>query len=137
VGLQAGTVPAGRGYGFADVAAGRPVDPERTLFRQGSISKLFTWTAMMQLAETGALDLDRDVNAYLDFRIPPHAGRPVTLRELATHTAGFEDILKGLAAADGEPIPGLSELLQAEIPARIYSAGEVTAYSNYGATLAG
>jgi CubicO group peptidase (beta-lactamase class C family) len=135
--VKDGQVLAGRGYGFADVAAGRRVDPERTLFRQGSISKLFTWTAMMQLVEAGALDLDKDVNAYLDFRLPPHAGRPITLRELATHTAGFEDILKGLSAADGAPVPSLGEVVKAEIPERIYAAGEVPAYCNYGATLAG
>lgn len=135
--VRDGQVLVARGYGFADVAAGKRVDPGRTLFRQGSISKLFTWTAMMQLVEAGALDLDQDVNAYLDFRIPPRAGRPVTLRELATHTAGFEDILKGLSAPGGAPIPSLGEAVKAEIPARIYPAGEVTAYSNYGATLAG
>ena len=118
-----GRVLVARGYGYADVAAGRRVDPERTLFRPGSISKLFTWTAMMQLVESGALDLDKDVNAYLDFRIPPRAGRPVTLRELATHTAGFEDILKGLSAVDGAPIPDLAAVVEAEIPARIYPAG--------------
>jgi CubicO group peptidase (beta-lactamase class C family) len=56
-----------KGYGYADVAQGIPVDPETTLFRMGSASKLFAWTAVMQLAEQGKLDLDADVNTYLDF----------------------------------------------------------------------
>ena len=67
-----------KGYGFADLARRIPVDPERTLFRAGSVSKLFTWTAVMQQVEQGKIDLDRDINAYLDFTIPPREGKPVT-----------------------------------------------------------
>ena len=64
-----------KGYGYADVQKKRPVSPQETLFRPGSISKLFTWTSIMQLFEQGKLDLDRDVNEYLDFRIPdPESG---------------------------------------------------------------
>src|SRR5262249_38054618 len=59
-----------KGYGYADVAKHTPVSAEETLFRPGSVSKLFTWTAVMQLVEQGKLDLDRDVNEYLDFKIP-------------------------------------------------------------------
>ncbi len=135
--VKDGQVLAQRGYGFADVAAARPVDAQRTLFRQGSISKLFTWTAVLQLAERGRLDLDRDVNAYLDFRIPPRDGRPVTLRQLLTHTAGFENIFKGLSVPDAAPTPTLGQVVKAEVPERIFAPGTVAAYSNYGATLAG
>jgi CubicO group peptidase (beta-lactamase class C family) len=133
--VKNGTVLTARGYGFADVAAHRPVDPERTLFRVGSISKLFTWTAVMQQVEDGQLDLDRDVNAYLDFTIPPFHGQPITLRELMTHTAGF-----ALAGKDtitfGPPIP-LGPFLKRWIPERIYAPGTTPAYSNWGAALAG
>ena len=76
--VKDGQVLTKRGFGFADVALSRPVDPERTLFRPGSISKLFTWTAVMQLVEAGKLDLARDVNAYLDFRIPDAFDAPIT-----------------------------------------------------------
>ena len=78
-----------KGYGYADVKARKPVDPEDTLFRAGSVSKLFTWTAVMQLVEQGKLDLDADVNTYLDFKIPPRDGKPITLRNLMTHSPGF------------------------------------------------
>jgi CubicO group peptidase (beta-lactamase class C family) len=54
-----------KGYGFLDVENRIPVDPETTLFRPGSISKLFTWVAVMQQVEQGKLDLDADVNKYL------------------------------------------------------------------------
>ena len=63
------------------------------MFRPGSVSKLFTWTAVMQLKEQGKLDLDTDVNTYLKtFKIKDtYPGEPVTLRHILTHTPGFED----------------------------------------------
>jgi CubicO group peptidase (beta-lactamase class C family) len=95
-----------QGYGFADVEAKRPFTADATLVRPGSISKLFTGIAVMQLVEAGKLDLDRDVNAYIDFVIPtPEGGVPVTLRRLLTHRAGFEEHVKGLFLRGGEPEP--------------------------------
>ena len=89
--VKDGQVLLQKGYGYADVAKRTPVDPETTLFRPGSVSKLFTWTAVMQLVEQGKLDLDADVNEYLDFEIPARDGKPVTLRQIMTHTAGLEE----------------------------------------------
>ena len=126
-----------KGYGYADVGARRPVDPEATLFRPGSVSKLFTWTAVMQLVEEGKLDLDRDVNAYLDFKIPPREGEPITLRDIMTHTAGFEETIRGLITADPEGVSPLGEVMKAWVPERIFAAGTTPAYSNYATALAG
>ena len=78
--VKDGEVLTERGYGYADVAAKKTVDPNLTLFRPGSVSKLFTWTAVMQLVEAGKIDLDGDVNQYLDFKIPAREGKPVTMR---------------------------------------------------------
>jgi CubicO group peptidase (beta-lactamase class C family) len=88
--VKDGEVVLQKGYGYADVATHRPVDPQNTLFRPGSVSKLITWTAVMQQVEQGRLDLDRDINSYLDFTIPAFRGRPITVRNLMTHTPGFE-----------------------------------------------
>jgi CubicO group peptidase (beta-lactamase class C family) len=126
-----------KGYGYADVKAEKPVDPTATLFRPGSISKLFTWTAVMQLEEKGKLDLDRDVNAYLDFDIPPAFGTPITLRNLMTHTPGFEESYKGLVVYDPRREMSLGATLKRWTPARIFPPGQISAYSNYGAALAG
>ncbi|HXQ17304.1 MAG TPA: serine hydrolase domain-containing protein [Caulobacteraceae bacterium] len=126
-----------KGYGYANVAARRPVDPETTLFRPGSVSKLFTWTAVMQLVQAGKLDLDADVNRYLDFTIPPRDGKPVTLRELMTHTAGFEDRDKNLGGYSAAALIPLADFERGHLPARIFPPGELPAYSNYGAGLAG
>ena len=85
--MKDGNVIFQKGYGFADVNARKPVDPANTMFRIASISKLFTWTATMQLVEQGKLNLDTDVNQYLDFRIRPAFDKPITLRNLMTHPA--------------------------------------------------
>ena len=94
--VKDGQVLLQKGYGYADVEKKLPVDPEQTLFRPGSISKLFTWTAVMQLVERGKIDLDADINQYLDFKIPPGPdGEPITMRNLMTHTSGFEEAGQG------------------------------------------
>jgi CubicO group peptidase (beta-lactamase class C family) len=126
-----------KGYGYADSQSGRPVDPDLTLFRPGSISKLFTWTAVMQLVEAGKLDLDRDINDYLDFRIPPTFDRPITLRHLLTHTAGFEDTYKNILMKDAQSTPSIEAYVKNAVPPRLFPPGATVAYSNYGATLAG
>ena len=135
--VKDGQVLLQKGYGYADVAAGKPVSPDQTLFRTGSVGKLFTWTAVMQLVEQHKIDLDRDVSAYLDFKIPPAFGKPVTMRQLLQHTGGFEDHAKHLFVDDVRYQMPLDKFLKHNVPARIFPPGEVPAYSNYGATLAG
>jgi CubicO group peptidase (beta-lactamase class C family) len=134
--VKDGVVLTQRGFGYADVASRHPVDPARTLFRPGSVSKLFTWTAVMQQVEIGKLDLDADINRYLDFRIPPFAGKPITLRNLMTHTAGFEEAGRDQILS-GDTIPPLETMMKRWTPQRVYVPGSTPAYSNYGAALAG
>jgi CubicO group peptidase (beta-lactamase class C family) len=134
--VKDGKVLFAKGYGYADVAAKKPVSPDETLFRPGSVSKLFTWTAVMQLAEQGKLDLDRDVNEYLDFKIPEAYGQPITLKNIMTHTAGFEEQIKDLFNNGSETLD-LGEYLKTHIPERIFPPGTTPAYSNYATALAG
>jgi CubicO group peptidase (beta-lactamase class C family) len=124
-----------KGYGYADAKHKKLVTAE-TLFRPGSISKLFTWTAVMQLVEQGKLDLGKDVNEYLDFKIPEAFGQTISLKNILTHTAGFEEQLKDLFVADKRS-PNLGNHLKTHIPKRIFAPGMTPAYSNYGAALAG
>jgi CubicO group peptidase (beta-lactamase class C family) len=126
-----------KGYGDADLKKGIPVDPEQTIFRTGSVGKLFTWTAVMQLAEQGKLDLDADINTYLDFRIPDTYPQPITLEHLMTHTSGFEDRFFEMAALDADDQVPPREWLISHMPARVRPPGDVAAYSNYGTMLAG
>jgi len=132
-----GTVALSKGYGFSDVARREPVDPDRTLFRVGSVSKLFTWTAVMQLVEQGKLDLDADVNGYLDFAIPATYPEAITLRHLMTHTPGFEEDPRGLISEDSSTIGPMGPWLVAHMPARVRPPGRSSSYSNWGTALAG
>ena len=134
--VKDGQVLTQRGFGYADAAKRTPVDPDRTLFRPGSVSKLFTWTAVMQQVEAGRIDLDKDVNAYLDFKIPAYQGKPVTMRQLMTHTAGFEEHGKRTMFEDKKFQISLGDYVKTP-PKRIYAPGTTPSYSNYGTALAG
>lgn len=128
------------GFGLADIASQTPVDPERTGFLIGSQTKLFTAQAALRLVAEGALDLDADVNGYLPgFQIADaYPGRPVTLRHLLTHTAGFDDDnLIGSGGTDAAAIPDFAERMAAVQPERVRPPGETVTYSNYGYSLAG
>jgi CubicO group peptidase (beta-lactamase class C family) len=126
-----------KGYGDADRENGVPVDPEQTIFHVGSVGKLFTWTAVMQLAEQGKLDLDEDINTYLDFRIPDTYPQPITLEDLMTHTSGFEERWLDSVVSDPSEVVPAREWLVSYMPARVCPPGECAGYSNYNAMLAG
>ncbi len=135
--VKDGKIIFAKGYGFSDLAKRTPVDPNNTLFRPGSTSKLFTWTAVMQQVQAGKLNLDTDVNQYLDFKIPDKFGKPITLRNLMTHSAGFEEVIQNLIGDKPSDMMPLGVYLKNHIPNRIFPPGQVIAYSNYGAALAG
>ena len=126
-----------KGYGYADLENKIPVDPEQTIFRIGSVGKVFTWTAVMQLVEQGKLELDTDVNTYLDFQIPDTYPQPVTVRHLISHTSGFEDVLFAMAVTDLNDLVSAREWLVSHMAARVNPPGEYAGYSNFNAMLAG
>ncbi|MEQ9394547.1 serine hydrolase domain-containing protein [Haliea sp.] len=143
--VKDGEILLARGYGHADLEEGVAVDAARTLFRPGSVSKLITWTAVMQLVEQGRLDLDADVNRYLTtLQLPDTFPEPVTLRHLMTHSAGFEDNWAGfLIRRDETELQPLAQALADYMPARVrapasnFADGSGVAYSNWGTALAG
>lgn len=137
--VKNGQIIFAKGYGYADISKRKAVAANQTLFRIGSVSKLFIWTAVMQLAEQNKLDLDADVDIYLkDFQIPANYPEPITLKDLMTHTSGFEDLATGgrLFVGNETDIVPMGEYLKDKMPARVRPPGEVTAYSNYGSTMA-
>jgi len=135
--VKDGEILLKKGYGYSDLATHTPVDPDNTLFRPGSVSKLFTWTAVMQLLEQGKLDLDAQINQYLDFEIPPRDGVPATLRQILTHSAGFEEQIRGLISMREDELMPLDAALKRWTPKRIHVPGRTPAYSNYATALAG
>lgn len=135
--VKDGQILFAKGYGYSDAAKRTPVTADATLFRPGSISKLFTWTSIMQLVEQKKLDLDRDVNDYIDFKIPATYPQPITLRNIMTHTPGFEEAIKDLFVADANHLKPLGEYVKAALPERVFPPGTTPAYSNYATALAG
>src|SRR2546430_4169928 len=135
--VKDGKVLFARGYGYSNVEKRTPVSADSTLFRPGSISKLFNWTGIMQQVELGKVDLDRDVNDYLDFKIPPTYPKPITLRNIMAHTPGFEETVQELFVPAASDLTPLDEYLKKHLPVRIFPPGTTPAYSNYATTLAG
>ncbi|MCC6929713.1 MAG: serine hydrolase [Gemmatimonadaceae bacterium] len=135
--VRDGKILFAKGYGYADVAKRTPVDAERTLFRIGSVSKLFTWTGVMQLHEQGKLDLKKDVNAYLDFQIPATYPQPITLTDILTHTPGLEEDPRDLFTEDSAHITPMSKWLPAHMPARVRPPATFASYSNWATGVAG
>lgn len=139
--VQNGQIALKKGYGYADLAKGRPVDPDRTLFRIGSISKTFTWIALMREVEAGRIRLNAPINLYLPQRVQvPDQGfdSEILVRHLLDHSAGFEDRALGQIferRADRER--PLLTYLQQERPRRVAEPGARASYSNYGVGLAG
>ena len=135
-----GQVLTNRGYGYAATGADgeepQPVDPERTLFRIGSTSKLATGIAVMQLVEQGKIDLDADISTYVDVKIDRRFPGDITMRNLLTHTAGFEERGRGTFTQEQRE-PDLEEHILQDPPVQVFAPGTTPAYSNYGISLAG
>ncbi len=128
-----------KGYGLADVARGTKVDPDHTAFYMASDAKVFTAVAVLQQVEAGRLKLDTDVNHYLTtFKIKDsYPGHPVTVRNLLTHTAGFDTNIFGRSSAAPQGPDALGKDLAAHQPPRVRPPGTVVSYDNYGVALAG
>jgi CubicO group peptidase (beta-lactamase class C family) len=137
--VKDGKVLFAKGYGKSNLSQGTPIDPAKSLFRIGSTTKTFTWTAVMQLVEAGKLDLDTDVNTYLKgVKLPAAFGKPITLRNIMTHTAGFEEGFLGyLISKDPRAQLSIRDAMAQHQPAEVSAPGSMSAYSNYGAALAG
>jgi len=136
--VRDGELALSKGDGHALRSPDTPVDPGRTLFRIGSISKVVTYTAAMQLVDRGVVDPREDVNAYLDgVSVPATYDDPVTLANLTTHTAGFEMRVRGDRASHPDRLRPLDEALATHQPERVRPPGDVPIYTNYAAALAG
>lgn len=125
-------------FGFADLSAGLTVN-EDTVFEWGSVTKLLVWVSVMQLWEQGCIDLEADIQTYLPdgFLANLTYDAPVTMLHLMNHNAGFEDSIVGMLTTDTRNIVSLEAYLTDVQPRQVFAPGEITAYSNWGVTLAG
>lgn len=136
--VKDGQIFFSKGYGYADLKKKTPVIPDKTIFRAGSVSKLFTATAVIQLAEQGKLSLSDDVNKYLTrFQLPANYSQPITFANLLTHTSGFDGSTIGTAARSQSDLVPLEEYVSKRLPSRIWPPNVLSAYSSYGLALAG
>jgi CubicO group peptidase (beta-lactamase class C family) len=139
--VQDGDTVLSKGYGLADIESNQKVDPEKTEFFLGSSGKMFTAVAVLQLAEAGKLDMNTDVNKYIDgFDVPDsYPGKPITLQHLLTYTAGFDPDggMFGQVAESPDDLETLQTALAKQLPQRVHPPGTVVAYDNYGLALAG
>lgn len=137
--VKDGEIIFSKGYGLADIENQVPVNPQETVFEYGSISKLFVWTAAMQLVEKGKLDLNTDIKTYLpkEFKSKLKYEKSITMNQIMSHTAGFEDVYFDLLLNSPEKVLPLKEALLKNQPKQIYDPGSTIAYSNYAVALAG
>lgn len=139
--VQDGRILLKKGYGASNLNPRQAVDPDATLFRLGSVSKTFTWLAVLKEVEAGRLRLDAPVNLFLPESVHVRDQgfeRPVTLSSLMSHSAGFEDRALGhLFERDADRIRPLEVYLRQERPRRVRPVGQMSSYSNYGAALSG
>lgn len=136
--VKDGRILFSKGYGYADLKQMIPVVAEETIFEYGSINKLFVWISLLQLSEEGLLNLDDDIGNYLSEEIVKGRGldEKISLLDLMNHSAGFEDTFFDFANKKMTFLPPLDKVLKRTLPARVFRAGEVMSYSNYGAALA-
>ncbi|WP_328941182.1 beta-lactamase family protein [Streptomyces sp. NBC_00250] len=137
--VAGGRTVLAKGYGVADVRSRTPVDPQHTGFFLGSLAKLFTAQAASQLVAEGEVDPKADVNDHLRGLTVPdtYPGRPVTLDQLLTHTAGFDSDLVGRNRIGANDVEPLAESLVTRRPPRVRAPGTIAAYDNYGYAIAG
>ncbi len=139
--VQNGQVVLKKGYGFASLSPQRRVDPDRTLFRIGSISKTFTWILLMEEIAAGRIRQDGPINLYLpeELQVRNQGFRnPVLVANLLDHTPGFEDRVMGqLMERNFDRERSLTQYLRQERPRRVREPGLFPTYSNYGVGLAG
>ncbi|MCI0615430.1 beta-lactamase family protein [bacterium] len=136
--VQDGRILLAKGYGYSNIEKKSPVLPDKTIFRAGSVSKVVTATLVMQQVQSGRLKLNEDINKYLKtFHMKTNHPAPITLRNLLTHTAGFDDRSIGSRARTKSEMKTLKEYLALNEPEKIHVPGKIFSYSNYGFSLAG
>ncbi len=135
--VQNGKAVYSHGFGRAEVFSPRTVVVDKTIFRIGSVTKVVTGVALMQLVDQGKIDLEADVNRYLQaFKVDDNYPEPVRVKHLLTHTAGFDQLGYGRHVNSRDQVLPLGEFLKDNL-VRIRPPGKISCYDTYGITLAG
>lgn len=127
-----------KGFGYSNVEEQIPSNPETTVYEYGSVSKLFTWVSLMQLAEEGRISLTDDVKPYLpeSFLMPTSYEKEITFLDLMNHQAGYDDYVLQVFLKEQRAC-SLREALEEHKVNQLYEPGYASSYSNYSVALAG
>ena len=134
-----GTAVFSKCYGYANLDTQQRILPDTDFFEWGSITKTLVWVSALQLEEKGLLDLNADIRRYLpdNFLRNLRYDAPITMLDLMNHTAGFEEYLIDFRYLNEQPVKPLADILSAHQPTQVFEPGSMSAYSNWGAALAG
>jgi CubicO group peptidase (beta-lactamase class C family) len=122
-----------KGYGVTTPVGGHPIDPQTTLFRLGSITKVLTAITATQLIEEGRIDPAADVNRYLKrIQVPKTYPEPVTITDLLAHEGGFGADLRGVDAPTNAEANISPAHMQRLLVPRVRPPGRYIAYDNNG-----
>lgn len=137
--VKDGEIVFSKGYGLAVVEDGVEVNSSTTVFEIGSISKTFTWTAIMQLVDQGKIALEDDIREYIGYdRLELKFEKPITIKDLMNHSAGFEENASEMMTFKKENLIPLDVWVSKEHqPAQVYEPGSTVAYSNFSTDIAG
>lgn len=135
--VQGDRVVLTRTYGLAARNPDTPIDPQRTRFLIGSITKTFTGLAVAQLVERGKIrSIDDPVNRYLKrIQLTGTFGSRITIRDLLTHSAGFAQRSRDVGTGEVRPLPVSEAEIRRIAPALVRKPGSIISYSNYGTGL--
>lgn len=137
--VKGGKVVLLRNYGYGDKAQRTPIRAPRDRFLIASTTKTFTATAIALLVRDGRItSLDDPANKYLKrTKLPDGFGRPVTIRQLLTHSAGFEERGFGIGNHDDRTAPATAAYVKAHLPAIVRKPGSHIVYANVDPALLG
>lgn len=127
-----------KGYGYSNLETKEPMTADKTLLKIASVTKVFTYTALMQVNEQGKVDLNEDVNKYLKgYTVRNKYSKPVTVEQLLTHTSGIDDHRAGELTKDKKDLLPINDYLKSHLPAVVREPGTVINYCSYDTALAG
>ena len=136
--VKDGKIVFSKGYGYADIEKKIPVNPQKTIFRVASVSKIFTIAGVLQLEEIGLIDINEDVNNYLrNFQVKNNYEEPIRIKYLLTHTDGFETRDLGTFVQNPAHLPSLENVLKSDLNSPVQAPGSKIAYGGYGTALVG
>ncbi len=127
-----------KAYGLSDFKNNIYTDESDTQFAVGSVSKVLTIAGLLKLVEQGKLSLEDDVFKILEFGVTEAEESVITVRQLVSHSAGFEESFLGAFAATTNSVnPPLLDYLKIHSEQRVRKSGEQIVYSNYAINLIG